>query len=509
AKLASVQREISPEEDKDKPVQARFATEISKKSLQRQPEAVEEEEEPIQAKSAGSMSGGFEAGDDVESQISQSKGLGSPLPDPVRNYMEPRFGVDFSGVRVHTGKDSVQMNRDIGAQAFTHGSDVYFGEGRSPNNLELTAHELTHVVQQAGGTSLQTKGLYEDAGQIQRDDNVDDGLTGEFFNLSGVEDVRANMETRFLKSAAYASLGLQTGDRVKSKLLSLSNQYESAYDNYASVITAAREEAQNQEQWINIGVGIGAGVLLGLGAAFVFPTSAAGWMAISAGEAIGAAGSAAGQAAAGAFITSRVTDALSVSGTDLEPGGLDPKILELRIWENVSEMYRSAMSLNSASTRIHMLSNAAEYLIGEIRVHVAGGLTDMNEDSVLDMMETLVNADIAMRRFDETLSSSLTNLRQLKAVVDSISLADYPPRNMEQDIWILWMSELDDPSILDLDEIEDYLHGNIGVLGSSGLLHVDFGGWTSSADERNARRAALRHASRIRGRLRMLEGRNL
>ncbi|GJL76409.1 DUF4157 domain-containing protein [Nitrosomonas sp.] len=151
AKLASVQREISPEEDKDNPVQAKIANEINRKTLQRQPEAVDEEEEPIQAKSAGSMSDSFEAGDDVESQISQSKGLGSPLPDPVRNYMEPRFGVDFSDVRVHTGNEAVQMNRAVGAQAFTHGSDVYFGEGRSPNNLELTAHELTHVVQQTGG----------------------------------------------------------------------------------------------------------------------------------------------------------------------------------------------------------------------------------------------------------------------------------------------------------------------------------------------------------------------
>jgi hypothetical protein len=40
------------------------------------------------------------------------------------------------------------MNQELGAQAFTHGSDVYFGAGKSPGNNELTAHELTHVVQQ-------------------------------------------------------------------------------------------------------------------------------------------------------------------------------------------------------------------------------------------------------------------------------------------------------------------------------------------------------------------------
>jgi hypothetical protein len=65
--------------------------------------------------------------------------------------MEPRFGADFSSVRVHTGSESVQMNRELGAQAFAHGSDVYFGAGKSPGNNELTAHELTHVVQQESG----------------------------------------------------------------------------------------------------------------------------------------------------------------------------------------------------------------------------------------------------------------------------------------------------------------------------------------------------------------------
>ena len=141
-------------EDKQGPVQAKFLTETSKGLLQRQPEADEEEKEPIQ-KSGRSMSDSFEAGDDVESQVSQSKGRGSPLPAPVRAYMEPRFGTDFSHVHVHTGNEAIAMSRRVGAQAFTHGSDIYYGGESSPANLELTAHELTHVVQQTGATPLQ------------------------------------------------------------------------------------------------------------------------------------------------------------------------------------------------------------------------------------------------------------------------------------------------------------------------------------------------------------------
>ena len=122
-------------------------------SLQRKCAACEQEEEKIQTKPSiqTATDGGFEAGDNIESQLNSSKGGGSPLAPEVRSFMEPRFGADFSGVRVHTGSDAVQMNRELNAQAFTHGSDVYFGVGKSAGNNELTAHELTHVVQQNPG----------------------------------------------------------------------------------------------------------------------------------------------------------------------------------------------------------------------------------------------------------------------------------------------------------------------------------------------------------------------
>jgi hypothetical protein len=100
------------------------------------------------------QTGGNQASGDLESRLNASKGGGSALAPEVRAFMEPRFGADFSGVRVHTGSEAVQMNRELGAQAFAHGSDVYFGEGKSPGNNELTAHELTHVVQQSGSLQM-------------------------------------------------------------------------------------------------------------------------------------------------------------------------------------------------------------------------------------------------------------------------------------------------------------------------------------------------------------------
>jgi len=160
-----VQRDMIPEEDKEKkPVQARL-TDSAAGLLQREmgtDEEKETKEKPIQAKlttqRAAAMES-FEAGEDLESRLSHSKGGGSPLPDYVQAYMEPRFGVDFSGVRVHTDHESAHMNQEVGAQAFTHGQDIYFGTGKGPDVSDLTAHELTHVVQQTGNVPLQMKRL--------------------------------------------------------------------------------------------------------------------------------------------------------------------------------------------------------------------------------------------------------------------------------------------------------------------------------------------------------------
>ena len=71
--------------------------------------------------------------------------------------MEPRFDADFSGVRVHTNSEAAQSNREVSAQAFTHGQDIYLGEGKSDltssEGKQLLAHELTHVVQQGGAVA--------------------------------------------------------------------------------------------------------------------------------------------------------------------------------------------------------------------------------------------------------------------------------------------------------------------------------------------------------------------
>jgi hypothetical protein len=78
---------------------------------------------------------------------------GQPLDSATRGFMEPRFGHDFSGVRIHADARSAQSARAVNAAAYTVGRDVVFGAGRYTPSTEsgqrLLAHELVHVVQQS------------------------------------------------------------------------------------------------------------------------------------------------------------------------------------------------------------------------------------------------------------------------------------------------------------------------------------------------------------------------
>src|SRR5690606_28128459 len=91
-------------------------------------------------------------------QIQNTKGNGESLAGHTQAEMESRIGVNFSEVRIHKDRTSTEMNNALQAQAFTHGKDIYFNEGKynpeSPSGKHLLAHELTHVVQQGGGSNI-------------------------------------------------------------------------------------------------------------------------------------------------------------------------------------------------------------------------------------------------------------------------------------------------------------------------------------------------------------------
>ncbi|OPY75276.1 MAG: hypothetical protein A4E63_00387 [Syntrophorhabdus sp. PtaU1.Bin050] len=91
---------------------------------------------------------------------------GRSLDTSVRSFFEPRFGVSFDGVRIHTDTDAADSARACNALAYTAGHDIVFGPGQytpeTPQGRRLIAHELTHVIQQS--TALSEK----QPSQVQR-----------------------------------------------------------------------------------------------------------------------------------------------------------------------------------------------------------------------------------------------------------------------------------------------------------------------------------------------------
>lgn len=82
-------------------------------------------------------------------QAITSMGSGRAMNKTEKSYFEPRFGRDFSQVRIHDGPAADKAARGIDAEAFTHGNDIAFAKGAKTKGV--MAHELAHVTQKDTG----------------------------------------------------------------------------------------------------------------------------------------------------------------------------------------------------------------------------------------------------------------------------------------------------------------------------------------------------------------------
>ena len=143
-----VQRQ-SEEDEEEEMIQTKSIGDQITPLVQRYVESEEEEEEALQAKAEGKT---LQVAPNLESRINALQGSGQPLSKETRGFFEPRFGEDFSRVRIHIDSNASQLARSINARAFTKGRDIVFSGGEyspvSSSGKRLLGHELTHVVQQ-------------------------------------------------------------------------------------------------------------------------------------------------------------------------------------------------------------------------------------------------------------------------------------------------------------------------------------------------------------------------
>ena len=133
-----------------------------------------EEEEFILAKKREDAT--LEVTFDIEPQIRALHDSGQSLPESERKYFEPRFGYDFTQVRIHTDAQAAESARVVNARAFTVGGDVIFGMGEyQPETVggrQLLAHELTHVVQQQKVGNLGSHQLQTEKNELEMHKNT-------------------------------------------------------------------------------------------------------------------------------------------------------------------------------------------------------------------------------------------------------------------------------------------------------------------------------------------------
>lgn len=115
----------------------------------------------VLAQRSGSGGGG-EVDEETAVAINQQRGSGSSLDAGMAQKAGQTMGQDFSDVTIHTDAQADHLSRQLGAEAFTTGSDVFFREGAydpaSSDGQHLIAHELTHVAQQgASAPNVQGK----------------------------------------------------------------------------------------------------------------------------------------------------------------------------------------------------------------------------------------------------------------------------------------------------------------------------------------------------------------
>jgi len=113
----------------------------------------EKEKEGVQRKENGGGDASVKAAPSIVSDV-LSSGKGQSMDDGTKQFMETRFGQDFSQVRVHTDSRAAESASAIQARAYTSGRDVVFGAGEyqpeSEGGKQLLAHELVHIIQQGG-----------------------------------------------------------------------------------------------------------------------------------------------------------------------------------------------------------------------------------------------------------------------------------------------------------------------------------------------------------------------
>jgi outer membrane protein OmpA-like peptidoglycan-associated protein len=166
-----IQRKCQHCEEEEKHVHRK---ENSTSTIQCKCKACEEKEKQVHRKESGGSE--VQGSSELDSYVSSLSSSGHGLSQGSRSFFEPRFGQDFSSVRIHADSVAAKSAQSINALAYTTGNNIVFNSGQyspeSSSGKQLMAHELTHVVQQTGGKSQVQRQAAGAAGAIKEHGDI-------------------------------------------------------------------------------------------------------------------------------------------------------------------------------------------------------------------------------------------------------------------------------------------------------------------------------------------------
>jgi hypothetical protein len=142
---------------------------------------------------------------------------GRALDAATRAWMEPRFGHDFSRVRIHTDERAAQASRSIGALAFTAGHQIVFGARQyapgTDRGRSLIAHELTHTVQQASSSRASASERLQCYSEAERREMSEGKVKGQADDLA-MAQARGFVPGDIVFRLGSTALGIVAGEEV-------------------------------------------------------------------------------------------------------------------------------------------------------------------------------------------------------------------------------------------------------------------------------------------------------
>lgn len=186
---------------------------------------------------------------------------GQPLDAAAKEHMESAFGEDLAEVQIHTDEKTQKRADDLGARAFTHERDIYFGKDEynpsTQSGKELLAHELSHVIQQKKSQTSEHTGLVSGSGESlerQAEGAAHDILSGRQPRLTNHTVTDSIQKQEKQKKPSIASHGKIITSTPPSGTIDASGKFSVAYS--YNIVAGA--------DYVPLNLGVTAGVSVGV-----------------------------------------------------------------------------------------------------------------------------------------------------------------------------------------------------------------------------------------------------